>query len=160
MPKEKSKMKFDAVLIKLTILLLAQQFIAIFKNTITRWIIKNVLTSGELPIGQWYSVDFIKALNVSRVAGLAVIASFTLVSFPLGMWIASFKMDQSYPITRIISAAMSFITFPINFYLMSKTLKEMPINRTTLTGAFLVLFAQAIMVLAGWNLYQGGKTID
>lgn len=150
-------MKIDAVMIRLAVLLLAQQFIAIFKNTITRWIIKNVFTAGELPIGKWYTVEFVQALNFSRVAGLAVIASFTLVSFPLGMWIASFPMDQSYPVTRIMSAAMSFITFPINFYLMSKTLNEMPINRATVSGAFLVLLAQAIMVLAGWQLYQGGK---
>jgi len=41
--------------------------------------------------------------------------------------------------------------------LMSKVLNEMPVNRQTLSGAFLVLFAQAIMILAGWQLYQGGK---
>jgi len=151
------EMKIDAVFIKLTLLLLLQQFVAIFKNTITRWIIKNLFTAGELPLGEWYSIEFLQALNYSRVAGLVVIASFTLVSFPLGMWIASYSMNNSYPVTRIVNAAMSFVTFPLNFFLMSKVLNEMPVNRQTLSGAFLVLFAQAIMILAGWQLYQGGK---
>jgi len=81
-------MNFDQVTVKLTLLIVAQQLIAIFKTNITRWLIKTFFTTGELPLAKWYTIEFIQTLNLSRILSLGVIASFTLVTFPLGLWAA------------------------------------------------------------------------
>lgn len=150
-------MKTDPLLIKLSLLIFAQQFIAIFKTNITRWLIKTFFTTGELPLAHWYTPEFIQALNLSRIASLAVIASFTIVTFPLGMWIASYKVGQSYPVIRMIGGIMLLVTFPANIYAMSHILQELPLNPQTILGALIIEASHALLVVGAWIMYNGAN---
>ena len=151
-------MKFDKIFVVLTVLIFAQQLIAVFKQNITRYLIKTFFTDGRLPMARWYTMEFINALNFQRVASLSIIAAFTLVTFPLGIWIASYGLNQSFPIIRIISGSVLMLSFPVNFYTMSKVLNEMPINQNTILGAVIMEVSYAILVLGSWVMYQGAKT--
>lgn len=150
-------MKADPLLIKLSLLVLAQQFIAIFKTNITRWLIKTFFTTGELPLAKWYTWAFIQSLNLSRVISLAVIASFTLVTFPLGMWIASHRVGLSYPVIRMIGGLMLLVTFPANIYTMNRVLQELPLNPQTILGAIIIEASHAILVVGAWIMYNGAN---
>ena len=150
-------MELDTAFIKLTFLILLQQIIAVFKTNITRWIIKTFFTAGEMPIGKWYTWEFISALNTSRVFGLVAIASFTLITFPLGIWIASFKLNRSFPVIRIVTASVLMVSFPINLYIMSQKINEMPINQNTLIGAGIIELSYLILVIGSWYMYQGAN---
>ncbi len=156
---EGSLMKLDTIFLKLTALILAQQLIAVFKQNITRWIIKTFFTTGELPIGKWYTWEFINTLNMSRVFGLVAIASFTLITFPLGIWIASYKLNQSYPIIRIITGSVLMVSFPFNLYIMSQKIQEMPLNQDTLIGAGIIELSYLILVVGSWYMYKGANQV-
>jgi len=80
-------MKLDKVFLTLTLLIFAQQLIAVFKQNITRYLIKTFFTEGRLPMARWYTMEFINSLNLQRVASLGIIATFTAVTFPLSLWI-------------------------------------------------------------------------
>ena len=144
-------------LIKLSFLVFLQTLIATIKLNITRWIIKNWFTVGELPLGKWYSWEFISNLNSYRIFGLMVIASFTLITFPLGIWIGSFKLGVSYPIINIIGASMQFIMFPLNIFIMNKILTEMVINKTTLIGIVIIEISKILTGVGCWFLYLGNE---
>ncbi len=150
-------MEWDTAFIKLTFLILLQQVIAVFKQNITRWIIKTFFTAGEMPIGRWYTWEFISAMNMSRVFGLVAIASFTLITFPLGIWIASFKLNRSFPVIRIVTASVLMVSFPVNLYIMSQKINEMPINQTTLLGAGIIELSYLILAIGSWYMYQGAN---
>jgi len=150
-------MKFDQVTIKLTLLIVAQQLIAIFKTNITRWLIKTFFTTGELPLAKWYTIEFIQALNLSRILSLGVIASFTLITFPLGLWVSSFNIGKSYPISRIIGTTTFMITFPVNLYLMAYKLRELPINPQTILGAIIIELAYAAATIGAYMMHIGAN---
>lgn len=143
------------VLIKLSILVVIQQILSVFKLNVTRWIIKSQFTKGELSLFKWYSWNFISALNVGKVLGLIIIASFTLITFPLGIWIASYKLGISYPIMNIMGAGINMITFPINILIMNRAIQEMAINKYTITGMGLVEISKIIIIIGCWFLYLG-----
>ena len=151
-------MKLDKVFVVLTVLIFVQQLIAVFKQNITRYLIKTFFTADRLPMGKWYTMEFINALNFQRVASLGIIAAFTLVTFPLGIWIASYRLNQSFPIIRIISGSVLLLSFPINFYTMSKVLNEMPINRNTLLGGIIMECSYLLLVIGSWVMYRGAET--
>lgn len=150
-------MSLDANLLKLGVLTLALKLIAVFKNNITRWIIKTVFTTGELPLSKWYTWEFIQALDITKIGSLAVIASFTLVTFPLGMWIASFRASDGWAVQNIVGYLVGAVTFPVNMFIMNKYINEMKINRLTITGALLVELACFTMVAGSWLVYRGNK---
>jgi len=150
-------MNLDQVTIKLTLLIVAQQLIAIFKTNITRWLIKTFFTAGELPLAKWYTWAFIQALNLSRILSLGVIASFTLVTFPLGLWVASFNVGKSYPIARMLGTATFMITFPANLYIMAYKLRELPINPQTILGAIIIELAYAAATVGAYMMHLGAN---
>lgn len=141
--------------VKLSALVFSRTMIGISKLTVTRWIIKNWFTSGELPLGNWYSWGFISQLNYQRIFGLIVIASFTLVTFPIGVWLASFEMSKSFPIINMIGSTMNFITFPINIFFMNKILVEMAINKTTMFGIIIIELSKILTFVGCYFLYIG-----
>ena len=97
-------------------------------------------------------------MNMSRIFGLVAIASFTLITFPLGIWIASYKLNQSYPIIRIITGSVLMVSFPFNLYIMSQKIQEMPLNRDTLIGAGIIELSYLILVIGSWYMYKGANT--
>ena len=140
---------------KLSFIVLLRTLIAGMKLNVTRWIVKNWFSSGELYFVKWYSWEFISKLNYIRVLGLIIIASFTLITFPIGMWLASFEMSKSFPIINMIGGLMQFITFPINVFIMNKILMEMSINNTTIMGIIIIELSKILTIIGCYLLYVG-----
>ncbi len=144
---------------KLSILVFIQTIIATFKLNVTRWIIKNLFSRGEIPLGKWYSLEFLLSLNIPKILGLIIIASFTLITFPLGVWIASFKLGYSFPIMNMLGFAIQFITFPINIFIMNTILVEMAINNKTVFGIIIIEISKILGIIGCWLLYIGNKGV-
>jgi hypothetical protein len=134
-----------------------QQLIVILKKNSTRWIIKNWFTSGEIVFTKWYSIEFLRSLTTQRIVGLGIIASFTLITFPLGIWLASYSTGVSVPITLLLSTGISFFTFPLTIWTMSRVLNEFSLNQTTITGCLIIEFSKFLVLWGGWLLYIGGN---
>lgn len=137
-------------------ILILQKIVALVKNNSTRWIIKNWFTSGELHFTKWYDWGFISNLNNQRIMGLIIIASFTAITFPIGIWLGSYKTSLTVPISLIFSTVISFFTFPLTLWTMHKVLDEFPINQTTITGALIIEASKFILLYGSWLLYKGG----
>jgi hypothetical protein len=138
---------------KMVGIMLGLQFVAIFKNTTTRYIIREWFRRGELTAFQFAFEVF--NLTPKKVLGLGIIASFTLVTFPLGIWLASFKMGHSYPILGIVGASLNLVTFPFTLYTMSRVLGELEFNSKVWTGIGLIVLSKLIIILGLWFMYRG-----
>lgn len=150
-------MIFDRLLLKLSALVIVQQLIGIFKNNITRWLIKTFFTKGELVLNEWFTWSFISSLDFSRIGSLILIASFTLITFPLGIWISSYSVGHSYPIIRMIGIGTYIVTFPISIYIMVYRLQEMVINTKTQQGIIITILSYSFALFGAWLMYLGGK---
>ena len=150
-------MKFDSTLIKLSLLVLAQQIIGIAKHNSQRLIIREWFTKGELPFLQWFKIEFLLHLSGRQIFGLGVIAAFTLVTFPLGIWMGSFNIGKSYAVTNMVGTIVSLATLPVTLYTMAVVLKELKLNQTTWWGIGLIAVGQFVILGGCWLLYVGNN---
>lgn len=140
---------------KLMLIGAAQMLIGIIKSTSTRWIVRELFTSGELPAAKWYTIEFLMSMNMQRVLGLAVIAGFTLLTFPLGMWKGSFNIGWSYSFNRLFLSALSLIAFPVQIYIMKYQLNEFVFNRNTIIGMCGHMIGYLVMIISAYFMYTG-----
>jgi hypothetical protein len=134
-------------------ILLGLRIIAIVKNQSTRYIIREWFSRGELTALQFLSN--IPSFTPRQLLGLGLIASFTALTFPLGVWLGSFSMDKSYPITNIITAILNLVTFPITLYSMSRILNELEFNPKVYSGISLIVVSKLIFIVGCWLMYRG-----
>lgn len=134
-----------------------QYLIGIFKSNITRWIIRTFFTGGELPLAKWYTKEFLLALNIPRITGLIAIASFTAITFPLGIWIASFELNKSFPVSRLLGIGIYMATFPVNIYIMNQKLQEFTLTRNSVSGIILTEIGYAIALLGAYFMWRGNN---
>jgi len=146
----------DKTVIKLGLILLAIQLVGVFKQNITRFIIREWFTKGELRFIEWFKISFLLNITPKQILGLVIIASFTLLTFPLGIWMGSFSVGKTYPITNMIGAGLNLLTFPVNLYLMVKVLDEMELNQKTVLGIGLIVLSNIIIMMGCWLMYKGG----
>ena len=150
-------MKLDMNLVKLSVIVLAQRLVAIAKNNSQRLIIREWFTQGELPFLQWFKPSYLLSLTPKQVLGLGIIALFTLLTFPLGIWLGSFSMGRSYPVMNMIGASINLLSFPIALNLMVNVLGEMQLNRTTWMGIILIIISKLIIIAGCYLLYVGNQ---
>jgi len=142
---------------KILALMGARALIGQIKNIVTRWVVKYKFTRGELPVGTWYSPKFLIELGIERLFWLGVIASFTAVTFPIGMQLSSYKLDDAFPLTRIMTGVISLVVIPIGFWTAHSVIGEMPINRMTLTGLGVCMVSYLLLIAGGWLMLKGGQ---
>lgn len=143
---------------KVVIVRLLQYFETIFHSTVSRYLIKNFISGGgELHFLKWFSWTFLKSLDAKALLSLAGIASLTLISFPLGVWMGSFNTSVSFPITNLLNTAIGMFMIPFNIWTLSKTVNEMNFNSTVLTGVLIVEVASVIAVYGWYVIYTGSK---
>ncbi len=147
----------DYILSRIGLIVLAQQLVSVFKQNYQRWVIRTHFTSGELSIMKMFSVEFLSSLSWTQIFWLGGLALFTLVTFPLGVWLSSFNMGSSYAGMNMIGAAINLVTFPVAIYTMSTVLGEMQLNRTTWFGISLVVLSKLIIIIGCWFMYQGNN---
>ena len=58
----------DEMLAKISAIVVFQHLIAVFKDNITRWLIKTFFTNSEFPISKWYTPAFLSTLWPGRRA--------------------------------------------------------------------------------------------
>jgi hypothetical protein len=86
-----------------------------------------------------------------------IIASFTVVTFPLGIWLSSFKMQDSYAIMNIVTATINIVTFPVTLYMM-KSIDKFQFNARSISGIALIVLSKLIIICGLWFMYQGNKS--
>ena len=149
----------DELVIKIGGLVFLQNILAIVKINVTRFIIKTQFSNSEIPLSAWFSWNFIQTLNYSKFLGLGLIAVFTLVTFPLGVWIGSFKLGLALPIVNAVGLVTLMITDPLNLIVVNRTLNEMnPSSRTGL-GIVLLEVGYCILILAWYFIYTANQVI-
>lgn len=150
-------MKFDAVLFRIGLIVLAQQLIAVFKTNYQRWVIKTQFTTGELSIMRMFSWDFLSSLTLSQVVWLGGIALFTFATFPLGVWLSSFDMGASYPVMNMLGAAINLATFPTAIYMMHNVLDELEYTQDTKIGIAVIVLSKLLLIAGCWLMYRGNN---
>jgi hypothetical protein len=143
------------IIYKIIGIMLLLQLVAVFKNTTTRYIIREWFSRGELSALQF--LRNVIHFTPKQLTGLAIIASFTLITFPLGVWLGSFPMNKSYAITNIVTATMNLVTFPVTLYTMSRVLNELEFNSKVWTGISLIVLSKLIIILGLWFMYKGSE---
>jgi len=150
-------MKIDETVIKISVIMIAQRLIAILKQNSQRWIVREWFTKGEMPFLKWFNWGFLTHLSTQQLLGLGIIAGFTVITFPLGLWMGSFNIGESYAISQLIGIVINLITFPITLYTMAYVLGELQFNRTTWGGVWLIIVGQFILGAGCWLIYAGNK---
>lgn len=142
--------------LKLFLLLLARRGEDVIHGSVVRYIIKNVLSNAqELPMWKLLSWTYIKNLTIQQFLGLTVIASFTLITFPLGVWINSFPANKYYPLSGIFGHAISLVMIPLNLITYNKLVNEMKFTNTTFLGLVVIEIAMVIGMLGWYLIYKG-----
>jgi hypothetical protein len=146
----------DRTVIKIGAIVLGMQLLALTKTQVKRYIIREWFSSGEFGFRKWFDPNFILNLSARQIIGLGLIASFTILLFPLGIWLGSFKMGTSYPLTNMIGAVVNLMTFPLALYSMSRVLNEIKFNAKTNLGIGLIVLSKLIIIAGCWLMYRGG----
>jgi hypothetical protein len=148
----------DVAFLKLTFIILIQQLIVIFKSNSTRYIIREWFTRKEIPFYRWYSLTFLKNIGIQQILGLGIIASFTVITFPIGIWLSSFEVGKSYPVVNMIGGIIQLITFPITINIMVNILQEMELNYRTKIGIIIIVLSKLLVILGCYYLYIGNRS--
>lgn len=146
----------NKTVLRMSLILLGIQLIGVVKQASTRYIIREWFKKGELTAFEFA----FKIFNVTpqQVLGLGIIASFTLITFPLGIWMGSFKMGDSYSITNMVGSILNLVTFPVTLYTMSRVMGELEMNNKTWLGITLIVISKLIIILGCWFMYKGNQT--
>lgn len=145
----------NKTVIKMSLILLGIQLIGVVKSTTTRFIIREWFRKGEIT-----ALDLVRQvwkITPQQMLGLGIIASFTLITFPLGIWMGSFKMGDSFAITNMVGAILNLVTFPATLYAMSTVLEELEMNQKTWIGVGLIVVSKIIIIVGCWFMYKGNQ---
>jgi len=130
----------------------------IFQVNATRYLVRVQFSSGEIPMMSWFQLETLRAMSFSQFLSLAAIASFTLVSFPLGIWISSFGAGMSYGLNNILITAIGMFTFPLQLWTLQQTVGEVIFNSQTKTGIAVLEVSSLIGVYGWWLVFSGNRS--
>ncbi len=137
---------------RMSLIVLAIQLVAVFKRYASRYIIREWFSSGELNILKFG--DLVFKITPQQILGLGIIASFTIISFPLGVWMGSFKMGEAYAIRNLVGSLANLLTFPFTLWTM-KNLNEFVFNNETRAGIGIIVVAKILIIIGTGLLYIG-----
>lgn len=140
---------------KVAFIFAAKFVISRLQLVVSRYLVKTHISPKEISFWHWFSPSFLKHLTVSQVLALLGIASFTLLTFPLGVWMGSFGAQLSFPLTGAFSTALGMIMIPVEMWLFHRSVGEIAFNTTTLIGLVLVEVASVIAVVGWIVIYRG-----
>lgn len=144
-------------MIKVYLLLLLQIAFNRLKPLYDRFIVRDVITHGkELPMTKWFDINFWKSLSLSQFVGLGSLALFKLFTFPLGVWIGSFSLVVTYPMSNMFGNLAAILIHPIMLFIANKGLNEFVVNRTTMFGFGIVMFSLILGAIGWYLVYSGG----
>lgn len=137
---------------RMSLIIFAIQIVAIFKSSTVRYIIREWFSKGELNVLKFGTLIF--KITPIQIAGLGIIASFTILSFPLGVWMGSFKMGEAYAIRNLVGSLVNLITLPFTLWTM-KNLNEFVFNNQTKAGLGIIVLAKILIIIGTGLLYLG-----
>lgn len=149
-------MKIDSVILKFAFIIGLQQLVGILKQNYQRWAIRNI-SETEISLRRFFDPVFLGSLSWYQIVLVLGIAVFTFATFPLGVWLGSFKMGTSYPAMNMITGLVNIATFPFALYTMSRVLGELELNRTTLGGVFVIVAGKLLTVAGCYLMYEGNN---
>jgi len=140
------------------VLMLLQQAINRLKPLYDRFIIRDILSHGkELPAGSWFNISFWRAMSLPQILGVLSLAAFTLVTFPLGIWVGSFSLVVTYPFGNMLGNLAALLIHPIMLFVANKGLNEFVVNRTTMLGFGIVMVSLAGGAIGWYLILKGGN---
>jgi hypothetical protein len=143
--------------IVLIVLVVGRYAVDTIKNIVDRWLIKNVLSENgtKIPMLKWFNWEYLTSRTLMQYLSLAFIASFTLVTFPLGIWIQSFEAWKYWHTQGIIVNILSIIFTPLTALGFWGTVHELKLTQTTIFGLAIVEFGFALCVVGWYFVGQG-----
>lgn len=141
----------------LAILTLLQESVHLVQTNVTRYLIKNNISADEIPFWKWFSWEFIKQLGLKGFVSILVIAGFTLITFPMGIWIGSFSVGVSIPVMCIVGGIIGLVVTPLKFYTLSRTVHEITFNHYTILGLVIVEISSVIGIIGFYFIYLGNR---
>lgn len=142
--------------LKLLLLLTARKLEEVIHSVVSRYIVKHILSDmKELPMWKMLSWTYIRNLTLTQLAGLAVIASFTIITFPLGVWISSFSANKYYPLSAVFSHLIAIVLIPLNLFAFNKVVNEMKFTQTTFLGLLIIEVAMILGAIGWFLIYKG-----
>ncbi|MCK4387119.1 MAG: hypothetical protein KAV41_03520 [Candidatus Pacebacteria bacterium] len=140
------------------ILLAVRQLVTIIQQNVSRYLIKyHISPEGELPMWKWFSIAFIKSLKMPQILSLLAIAGFTIITFPLGVWLNSFSAGVFYPLSGVFGGIIGLFLIPFNLWTLHKTVGEITFNEQTIFGLVLLEIATVIAIVGWYLIYVGNK---
>lgn len=146
--------KLDSTFWKLLGLVFAVQVVAVVKTNVSRWLLRSYFPGG-VGLRQWFHLSYWMGLGWGQLGTLLVIASFTALTFPIGVMISSHVMSKSFTIMRIATIGSYLLSFPISIYTMAYRMEEFPLNDTTIAGALIMWGAYILAFFGAWVMYSG-----
>lgn len=140
--------------VKLFLINIAKYVENIVHTVVTRYLIKNYISAEEVPFWKWFSPKFLLSLQLPQILSLLIIAGFTLVTFPLGVWQSSFSAAAFFPLTNIFYATITLFLLPFQLWGFNKTVGEFTFNQQTVLGLAIVEVAVALSIVGWWFIYQ------
>jgi hypothetical protein len=136
--------------------MIIRQVEQMIQDIVSRYLVKYHITQGvELPLWKLLSWDFIKHLTLGQVLSILGIASFTLVTFPLGVWLASFSSASYIPVFGMFTGAINIFLIPLHVYGMNQAVKEINFNSKTTQGLLIIEVANVLMIVGWWFFWRG-----
>jgi hypothetical protein len=145
--------------LRLLILLIARQIEQMIQDIISRYLVKYHITQGlELPLWKLLSWDFIRNMTLKQILSILGIASFTVITFPLGVWLASFSSAMYIPIFGMFTAAINMLLIPVHLWGMNKAVKEISFSSTFMLGLLIIEIASVGMIAGWWFIWRAQQT--
>lgn len=144
-----------SVRVKTAFISFLQQLQSLFHMVYVRYIIKHLFPNKELGFNVWFNIGFWRNLSVLQFLSIVGLASFTLASFPLGMWLSSFSAGIFYPVSQMVSTVFGMTLIPFNLWMLHKTVGEITFNPSTNFGILLIELSGIISIFGWYMIYQG-----
>lgn len=143
--------------IVLLLLVTARFCVDTIKTVVDRWLIKNILSENgtKIPMLMWFDWKYLSSRSLVQYLSLAFMAGFTLLTFPLGIWIQSFEAWKYWSTQGMLAGVLSLIFTPLTALGFWGAVNEMKFTNATIFGFILVEIGIGVGVVGWFFVGQG-----
>ncbi len=103
----------------------------------------------------WFTLSFLSSLDLAKIISLIIIAGFTLLTFPIGIWIGSFGIGLSWSLSCIVNTVADIFITPLNIFVMKALVDEFQINSISISGIGLLEASKIVAIFGFYLIYRG-----
>lgn len=139
------------------IILFVQALIHRTRPLVERYVIRDYANFENLGLKTVFSVEFYKNLSIKQIGSIFSLASWRLVTYPLGLLVSSQSLQITYAASLAIGNAFELFFIPLNLFIINRGLGEFVWNTKTSIGLVVVLVGMAT-ASAGWYIMHTGAS--